>query len=409
MGRHVSKYWRPRLEAPVARERRGGRYEAYVPDYLSGWMPRLSVALMATATATESAVERLNRRAVGAKPQPLDTFAHVLLRVEAMASSRIEGIELSPRRLLTAEAEHRAGGRSSDRRAEEVLANVEAMEEAIRVAARGQLRAGDLLEVHRRLMSASAHPDLGGRIRNTQNWIGMSAYTPVGASFVPPPAEQVPPLVADLMAYVNRTDLPPLIQAGIAHAQFETIHPFADGNGRTGRALIHAILRRREATPVFVPPISTVLARSRDSYIDGLGAWRHVGAPDDPSRDHAAEQWLGTFLEATHDACQEAHRYLDTVSELEADLRARAGPVRRGSSADLLLGLLPACPIFSIDSAATAIQRSTVATGHAVTQLTDSGILTLRTVGKQRYRIFEAPDATRLITRLDRELSSPAA
>ena len=408
MGRYVLRSWRPRFEAPSARERRGGRYEAYVPDYLSGWVPRLSVDVIATASRAESAVQALNRRAAGAGPHPLDTFAHLLLRVEAVASSRIEGIELSPRRLLTAEAERQAGGRSSDRTAAEVLGNLEAMEEAIRLAARGSpLRTADLLEVHRQLMSASPHPDLGGRIRETQNWIGASTYTPLGASFVPPPPEEVPPLVTDLMAYMNRTDLPPLIQAGIAHAQFETIHPFADGNGRTGRALIHAILRRREVAPAFVPPISAVLARSTDSYIDGLTAWRHVGSADDPARDHAAEQWLGMFLEAAHDACQEAHRYLDAVADLEADLRSRAGSVRRESSADRLLRVLPARPIFSVDSAAAAIQRSTVATGQAVNQLTEAGIVTVRSVGKQRYRIFEAPDITRLITRLDRELSIP--
>ena len=239
MGRYVSRYWHPRFEGPSRRERRGGRYEAYVPDYLAGWAPRLSVDLIATATAAASAVESLNRRASGAGPHPLETFAYVLLRVEAVASSRIEGIELSPRRLLTAEAEHRAGGRSSDLLAAEVLANVEAMEKAILIAAGGgPLRTADLLEVHRLLMSASAHPGLGGRIRDTQNWIGTSGYTPVGASFVPPPPEEVPPLVADLMVYVNRTDLPPLIQAGIAHAQFETIHPFGDGK-RPHRARPH--------------------------------------------------------------------------------------------------------------------------------------------------------------------------
>jgi len=410
MGRYVSRYWRPRLEAPLARERRGGRYEAYVPDCLAGWVPRLSVDVIATASAAESAVEALNRRAAGAGPHPLDTFAYVLLRVEAVASSRIEGIEVSPRRLLTAEAEHRAGGRSSDRTAAEVLGNLEAMEEAIRSAARGgPLRTADLLEVHRRLMSALPHPDLGGWIRDTQNWIGASAYSPLGASFVPPPPEEVPALVADLMAYANRTDLPPLIQAGMAHAQFETIHPFADGNGRTGRALIHAVLRRREVAPVFVPPISAVLARSTDSYIGGLSAWRHTGSADDPARDRAAEQWLGIFLEAAHDACREAHSYLDAVVDLEAELRARAGPVRRGSSTDRLLSLLAARPIFSVGSAAAAIQRSTVATGKAVNQLTESGVLVVRSVGKQRYRIFEAPDVTRLITRLDRELSVQGA
>ena len=405
MGRYVSGYWHPRLDAPLARERRGGRYEAYVPDYLAGWTPRLSMDVVATAVEAESAVAALNDRAAGAGPHPLDTFAHVLLRVEAVASSRIEAIELAPRRLLTAEAEYRAGGRSSDRRASEVLANIEAMEEAIRAASGGSLGTGDLLEVHRRLMAASAQPGLGGWVRDTQNWIGASAYTPVGASFVPPPPGEVVPLLDDLMAYVNRTDVPPLVQAGIAHAQFETIHPFADGNGRTGRALIHAILRGRGVAPAFVPPVSAVLARSRDSYFDGLTAWRHVGAADDPGRDHAAEQWLGVFLEAAHDACHEAHSYLDAVSSLEADLRARAGRVRRASSADLLLSLLPACPIFTVDSAAMAIRRSTVATGLAINQLTEAGVLTVRSVGKQRYRVFEAPDVTRLITRLDRDLS----
>ena len=95
----------------IVRERRGGRYEAYVPDGLSGWVPRLSVDVIATASRAESAVQALNRRAAGAGPHPLDAFAHVLSRVEAVASSRIEGIELSPRRLLTAEAERQADGR----------------------------------------------------------------------------------------------------------------------------------------------------------------------------------------------------------------------------------------------------------------------------------------------------------
>ncbi len=134
----------------------------------------------------------------------------------------------------------------------------------------------------------------------------------------------------------------------------------------------------------------------------GAGAYSPLGA------SHAAEQWLGMFVEAANDACREAHNYLDAVADLEADPRSRAGPVRRGSSADRLLSLLAARPILSVDSAA-AIERSTVATGQAVNQLTESGILTLRSLGKKWYRIFEAPDVTRLITRLDRELSIQGA
>ena len=239
----------------------------------------------------------------------------------------------------------------------EVLGNIEAMEASIRLAAGGgQLRTADLLEIHSRLMAASAHPHLGGWVRDVQNWIGVSAYTPVGASYIPPPGEEVSDLLEDLIAYVNRSDIPPLIQAGIAHAQFETIHPFADGNGRAGRALIHAVLRRRGLAPVFVPPISAALARSPNTYFDGLATYRYLGAADDPARDHAAEQWLEVFLDATYDACHEAQRYLSAISALEADLRARAGPIRRGSAADLLLGLLPARPVFTVTSAAATIR-----------------------------------------------------
>lgn len=406
MGRFVSRYWHPRFDAPVKRERRGGRFEAFVPDVLSGWSPRLSVRAMATLGEAESAVVALNRSYPAEEPHPLDAFAHVLLRVEATASSRIEEIELSPRRLLTAEAEHREGGRSSDRRAVEVLANIEAMEDAVRLAsAEPSLRTDDLLEVHRRLMASSIHRRLGGWVRDVQNWIGGSGYTPVGALFVPPPPEEVPALLEDLMAFVNRMDFPPLVQAGIAHAQFETIHPFGDGNGRVGRTLVHAVLRRRGVAPVFVPPVSAVLARSRQVYFDGLSAWRHVGAADDPGRDRAAEEWLEVFAEATYSACQEAHRYLQAVKGLEADLRARAGGVRTGSSADLLLGMLAASPIFTVASAAAMIGRSAVATGSAVNKLVEAGVLKQRTVGKQRYRVFEAPDVIRLISDLDRELS----
>ena len=406
MGRHVSRYWQPRLDAPVARERRGSRYEAYVPDRLTGWTPRLSLDVVAAAEDAATAVRALNAPHAGGIPHPLDTFAHVLLRVEAMASSRIEAINPSPRRLLTAEAEHREGGRSSDRLAVEVLGNIEAMEASIRLAAGGgQLRTADLLEIHSRLMAASAHPHLGGWVRDVQNWIGVSAYTPVGASYIPPPGEEVSDLLEDLIAYVNRSDIPPLIQAGIAHAQFETIHPFADGNGRAGRALIHAVLRRRGLAPVFVPPISAALARSPNTYFDGLATYRYLGAADDPARDHAAEQWLEVFLDATYDACHEAQRYLSAISALEADLRARAGPIRRGSAADLLLGLLPARPVFTVTSAAATIRRSTVTTGQAINRLTEAGILTVRSTGKQRYRVFEAPDVTRLIAGLDTALT----
>ncbi|MFV1971604.1 MAG: Fic family protein [Acidimicrobiia bacterium] len=109
-------------------------------------------------------------------------------------------------------------------------------------------------------MERSRRPELGRVVRERQNWIGGSSYNPCSAVFVPPPPDHVDGLVQDLIEYVNGDEHSPLVQAAIAHAQFETIHPFADGNGRTGRALIHVILRRRGLSPTFVPPISLVLA-----------------------------------------------------------------------------------------------------------------------------------------------------
>ena len=127
-----------------------------------------------------------------------------------------------------------------------------------------------LLGIHRILMERSATPEIAGVVRTVQNWIGGSSYNPCSAAFVPPPPDTLDTLLDDLLAYVNADDHPALVQAAIAHAQFETIHPFADGNGRTGRTLIHVILRRRGLAPRVVAPISLVLFTWASDYIAGL-------------------------------------------------------------------------------------------------------------------------------------------
>ena len=138
---------------------------------------------------------------------------------------------------------------TGDRVAGEVAANVLAMVSAVRAACRGdRFTLGDLLAVHRTLMGHSPRSEWAGQIRERQNWIGGSAYTPIGSRFVPPP-EHVPALLEDLIDYVNGDEHPPLLQAALAHAQFEMIHPFGDGNGRAGRALIHVVLARRGLWP----------------------------------------------------------------------------------------------------------------------------------------------------------------
>jgi len=118
---------------------------------------------------------------------------------------------------------------------------------------------------------------------------------PCSAAFVPPPPELVPGLIEDLCVICNDDSLPAVAQAALAHAQFETIHPFADGNGRTGRGLIHLVLRRRELATRVLPPISLILATWAKDYIDGLTATRYSGPASGEAAHAGLNRWIGTF------------------------------------------------------------------------------------------------------------------
>ena len=406
MARLLSQTWKPDFEGLSRRDRRGGFYDSYLPDPLRGWGLSFTGDLAADIADAEQAVRDLNASEVA--HDGLEGLARVLLRTEAVASSRIEGLAVGPRRLLRAEALLPSGEPLGDRRAVEIVGNIRAMDAAIALGSGQQdFTLHNLLAVHRLIMEGSHRPDLGGSLRISQNWIGGSNYNPLRAAFVPPPPEYVPDLVDDLIEYLNEDLHSPLVQAGIAHAQFETIHPFADGNGRTGRALIHVALRRRGLAPNFVPPVSLVLATFADDYIGGLTAYRHVSPSDSPARSEAAHTWLRTFAFATRRACLYARRYASEIAALQDGWQERSGRTRRDSSARLLLAALPGAPVLSVKAAASLIGRSTVNTNAAVNRLVEAGVLAQRNIGKQRYRIFEAPEVIDLITRMEQAFTSP--
>lgn len=388
------------------RDRQGCNYDAYLPDPLAGWNLTLPSDLAADIADAETAIRDLNQARTS--HVNLEGIARFLLRAESVASSKIEGLDVGPRRLVEAEAVIAQGGESADRVAVEVLGNIAAMESAIELATRDQtISLSDLLEIHRVLMGRSSRPELGGVVREQQNWIGGSSHNPCSAVFVPPPAEQVKGLLDDVVDYTNNDEHSPLVQAAIAHAQFETIHPFADGNGRTGRALIHVILRQRGLSSTFMPPISLVLATWSDDYITGLTAFRHLHPADSPERSLAAHTWLRTFAGATLRACRDAQAYASRIEELTDQWRSNLGTIRKGSALDLLIEVLPGVPLMTVESAARLISRSKVAASGAINRLLDAKILVQRNVGKQRYRIFEAPAGLELFTSLERTLASP--
>ncbi len=405
MARLEARRWGGDASGQTRRERRPCDYAVYIPDPLVGRRFMLDGDVAADVADAEAALVRLDATA-GALADT-EALARLLLRAEAVASSRIEGLEVGGRRLLRAQAARQLGEDPRDITAVEVLGNIEAMLWAVEaVPPAGAITEQIVLEAHRRLLAGTRLAEHGGHTRTVQNWIGGSDYNPCAAAFVPPPHELVPELLSDLCAFSNDDSLPAVAQAAIAHAQFETIHPFVDGNGRTGRALLHLILRRRGLAPRILPPISLILATWPRAYVGALSATRHEGAPDSEEALTGINRWVALFASACRRATEDAGRFEEQVRALQDSWRERLGTVRRGSAADLLLRALPAAPLLTATTASDLIGRSFQATSQAVDRLVEADILKQLTVGR-RNRAFEAPALIEAFTALERQLASP--
>jgi Fic family protein len=405
MSKVVECRWPGNPDAPSRRGRIACDYEAYVPDPLTGRDIRLDGEVAADVADAEAAINRLDIEASALADT--EALARLLLRAEAVASSKIEGLEVGARKLLRAEAAQELGDHTRDVTAEEVLGNIAAMNAAINQTAPGDLVTLDaLLGFHRRLMAGSPGRERAGRLREKQNWIGGSEYNPCAAVFVPPPPELVPELMSDLCAFCNTDNLPAVAQAALAHAQFETIHPFFDGNGRTGRGLIHLVLRRRALTTRIVPPISLILATWARDYADGLMATRYLGPASGKQAHDGYNLWVGRFAGACVRAVADAESFETRIREIVSGWRDALGQVRRGSATDLLLSVLPGAPILTVNAAAGLIGRSFPASNDAIGRLAETGVLTQISLGK-RNRAFEAKAVIDAFTDLERQLASP--
>jgi Fic family protein len=380
-------------------------YEAYVPDPLLGRLITLAGDVAADVVDAEAALLRLNNQASALADT--EGLARLLLRAESVASSRIEGLEVGARKLLRTEAARQLGERTVDLTAAEVLGNINAMNGAVRDIGPGDAITPDtLLGFHSRLMAGSRFAPLAGKLREQQNWIGGSDYNPCAAAFVPPPAELVPALIEDLCAFCNDDSLPAVAQAGLAHAQFETIHPFVDGNGRTGRGLLHLVLRRRGLATRVLPPVSLVLATWARAYIDGLTATRYLGPSTGEAATAGLNQWIGTFAGACMRAAEDATSFENRVEQIESRWRSQVGRIRNGSATDLLLRALPGAPVLSVSGAAELTGRSFPQANEAIGRLMAANVLTQVSVGK-RNRAFEARDVINAFADLERQLASP--
>lgn len=387
--------WRPSAETALEgpkRARQSVRIETYVPALLAERPIALDSGL---AQAVYSAQEAITAAQTHADTVGTSTIAQQLLRSEAIASSQIEGIEVPSHRALA----KAVAGDQKKPSARAALANIDAVRWVYEWAATEEPFSTTVIrQIHERL--AQADPFLAahaGQIREWQNWIGHDPYTPANADFIPPPPRHVDGLLKDLCAYMNRADEPALMQAALAHAQFETIHPFADGNGRVGRALIGAVLVRRGMARNVIPPVSLVLARKRGAYVQALTAWRYD--------DDGAQRWVQLLAEAAEDAARASTKLAGQVADLQAKWLKRAGNPRSDSAAAAVIAALPAYPIVGAEQAAAITDRSVVAARNALNQLEEAEVLRLVTVGK-RNRLWESAGLFALVDEMERQLSA---
>ena len=331
----------------------------------------------------------------------VSTIAGQLMRSEAIASSQIEGIATPGNRALARALMQAEAGRGRPTApAVATMANVAAVRGAYEraVASQAPLAPDDIKATH----AAIAQSDRwllqhAGQIRESQNWIGFDSATPVGAEFVPPPARLVDALLDDLCAFCSRADVSPMLQAAVAHAQFETIHPFADGNGRVGRTLIGEILCRGGLARDVVPPTSLVLAGRREAYVAGLTAWRFEA--DGPDR------WITLLAEAVEQAAAGSIQLADEVAALQRSWERAAAHRRADATARALIALLPAHPIITAETAARLLDRSYETGRVALQQLESDGVLAPVTIAR-RNRAYETVGLFALVDRLEHQLSA---
>jgi Fic family protein len=381
MPSYVERVWEASPDAYGPRAARMPfTYRAFVPDPIAGLDPRIGSVAAASLEAAAVAVRELQGSPA---LHGLEAVSRQLLRSEALASSRIEGLEISQHRI----AKVLADAEEPDEVARSVIANIAAMQRAIDLATEPRrLSVADLLSIHDTLMVLPRERRFGGQIRAEQNWLGTNSVSPQGAEFIPPPEDRVPGLLDDLMAFVARDDISPVTQAAISHAQFETIHPFVDGNGRVGRALIHAALRRGRVATHIVPPVSVVLATNRARYVEGLTTFR--------SGD--IDAWCLFFARALADSAAASQRLGARIAEIETGWREKVRP-RAGSAAAAIIDAIAGSPVLSIRTAQKITQVSFQATNEAVARLEKAGVLSPVRGEWRRNRLWESRDILTLL------------
>jgi Fic family protein len=362
-------------------------YRAFIPAALP---PNPAVQIDGELQRRLSEADRALGRLDGSihtLPNP-DLFVYMYVRKEAVLSSQIEGTQSSLQDLLAAEAE--VFGAKTPRDVDEVVNYVRAMNHGLARLEQLPVSTRLIREIHEELLQGVRGSRLTpGELRRSQNWIGPGGSSLANATFVPPPPDEVPQALGDLETFLHeRDDLPPLIKVGLAHAQFETIHPFLDGNGRIGRLLITLLLCEDRVLHKPVLYLSHYLKAHRQDYYDRLQAVRDSGD---------WEGWLEFFLrgvtEVSAQAADTARRILLLREEHRSLIAEGLG--RAAGNGHRILQHLYEHPIVSAKQVQELIGTTFAAANQIVRRLVAIGVLQEIT-GHARHRRFRYEPYVRL-------------
>lgn len=356
----------------AARERNSGPYTSSVTPEIRNIALSFPGPLAADIDEATSALTRFDTHATSTLGEgELAPMSAILLRTESTSSSNIEQITTGARQLALAEL-----GESGSENANLVIGNVRAMEAALTLA--DDLSVENILNMHAQLLAHE--PQWAGRYRDGLVWVGGEKYGPRLATHVAPQRELVPAAMEDLVAFLARSDIPTLAQAAIAHAQFETIHPFSDGNGRAGRALVHAVYRAHGVVARMTVPVSAGLLRDTDAYFTALTSYRRGDASAIVSQFAAASRFAaarGTRL--VDDLARESRTSLDKIADTRSDAAARR-----------VVPLLIGQPVVTAAFVQKRLDLTERSTFRALETLVSRGVLEERQ-GRSRGRVYAHP------------------
>ncbi|WP_419945005.1 Fic family protein [Candidatus Poriferisodalis sp.] len=365
-------------------------FRAYVPCALKGWVPSVQPHVRELVRLAERRIADANRLDISGSP----TLHLLLTRAEGLATSSVENIRTTMRSLSLLDSLRGRRRAETDRKDRLTLGSVHMNTEAMSLASRADadVSVGDIERLHRILFTDTEDQFDAGQLRKEQVWIGSGQRTPVGAHFVPPPHTEVPALMSDLSDYISDCTVwaPAVVKAAVVHAQFETIHPFTDGNGRIGRALTNLVLRRAGHLEVPVPLSAAIDAR-RQEYYDSLQESRaYIGERSDEGRSAS----MTASVEFTADAVVVACDYATTVAKCVADWENRCSqvPSRQRSSADEILQVMRTAPAATLPFLVERSGLNRRTAERAVSRLTSLGLLAEHRDHESGMRILEAPD-----------------